>query len=174
MENANPVSVSGRTYHVMLSHAEHATHLGSNFTALIHRKMAVDEFIDITMTVPAGYTAHFNYAIDTALETQLEVFKDSVLTGGTVNLARNRDEGSSNINTVSIRKDGTVTAVGVVLANITWGTTATPVVGPSAGGADTDNEILWPENAVRRFRVTSKAAANNVVIRLNFIMVEVQ
>lgn len=165
-----PVSHKGRFHHVAMTHAEQGVHRGLVFTHLAWQKLATAGIMDVTFTTPAGYTTHFTYSITSAFETNLKVYKDSVVTSGTVGLARNRNETSLNTDTVSVRVGGTVDTVGTLIAEYAWGSAAIPVVGPNVGGDIQEQEIIWPENTVRRFRLTSAQDDNNIILRTNFFM----
>lgn len=165
-----PVEKSNRIQHVVTSYGGYKINTGESFTSLEYAQLADTGYIDLTMTVPAGYRCSFTYQIDTALSAGLEVFADSVVSGGTTRLARNRNEESTNTDTVSLTVGGTITDPGTTLAAWSWGSAAQPVAGPNTGGSDSDEKIVWPENTVRRFRLTSNAASNNCTIRVNFVM----
>lgn len=164
------VEKGGRTHHITIDHNEANLHTGSSFTIFKGYTLDAAGYVDLTMTVPDGFDAHMLYQLDAPLAVQLQVFADSVVTGGAVALARNRHEGSTNTDTVSIRTGGTVGTVGTELANVIFGLVGVAPVGPHGAGSHGTDEIIWPPNSVRRFRFTSLADGNNLVLRMNFLM----
>lgn len=167
-----PVIKHGRVYHVTVGCREHAINEGLSFTSLDYAFLNTGEYLDLTFRVPTEHRTRFTYDIQTGFSAKAEYFKDTVQTGGTTAIGRNRNEESLNTDSVSITTGGTITTPGTLLALWEWGTSTAAPVGPNLGGNFGGCCLIWPQNVVRRFRITSNADANRVTFRSNFIMCE--
>jgi hypothetical protein len=166
----HPVLVNGRTHHVAVPPSAHTVHKGVHFTLLEWKNIDTAETFDVFLVTPPRYRVHFNYSADSSRSMQMQVYNNTLVTGGTAKQARNRNLEIGG-GAVDIILDGTLDTVGDLIADITWGHIGGPSVNsPSSGGADESNPFLLPENYVLRFRFTSKEDTNNLVVRMNFIM----
>jgi len=168
----NPIEQNGHIFHITVHSSEHAIHMGNAYTMVVSRNLAEAGVDNITITVPEGFRCHFSYTLETGLAAHWAVYKDSVVTGGTVEAARNRNETVTKTDGPSLRFNGTVTTPGELIAEWAWGTVSTHPQDPGVGSANEDSGIVWPAGAVRRFQLTSDADDNRCLIRLNFVMEE--
>lgn len=167
-----PIESDGRITHVTMHHSEHSIRVGDAYTVIVHDVLQTAEFTDVTFTTPTGYRCMFTYAIDTGLAAGVEVFYDSVLTGGVLSEPRNRNEESTNTSGIELRTGGTVTTIGSTAAAWSWGAAGSAPFDPALGGGASDSGILFPQNSVHRFRLTSSADDNRCTMRFNFEMEE--
>lgn len=166
----HPVLVNGRSHHTVVQHGVQAVRDGVHYTLLEWKNVNTAGTFDIFMLTPPRHRVHFNYEVDSSRTVQMQVFNNTLVTGGTAKQARNRNLEIAG-GTVDIILDGTVDTVGNLIADITWGHIGGPSVNsPSSGGTDSSNPFLMPENYALRFRLTSKEDSNNLIVRMNFIM----
>lgn len=159
-------------YHIGMTEFEYYIRDNRVFTALIHDTLANEGVLNIALTIPEGYGCLFSYSVNTSAETQMQVYKDTVYTGGTDVPARPRNECKTP--TVSIptyNTTATISDAGTLFADVIWGATS-PGNQQGSGGLTNDPGFLYPPGATRLFRFTSNAADNNVIVRMDFRMRE--
>lgn len=160
---------NGKIHHVVVSHAEHATHMGVHHTLLKHKAMDTNDTFDLCVVTPTRCRIHFNYKVESNTMMRVQVYRNSTVTG-TSEPSRSRNEVEDNAKAPClITIDGTVTDVGELIADNTYGNVGQGN-NSGQGGNREEEEFYLPENYTWRFRITSLDDGNNVNMRMNFII----
>jgi len=155
---------------VFMQFDHHQVHEGeTHIWSVLVASLASGSNKDIRLVVPAGLTPttqtpHLEYEIITTGEAEVYFYEATTYTApGTLVTSINRNRNSIITPAMTIYEDPTVNAVGTLL----WlGLTGS---GVKAGGGDRGlAEFDLAANQVYTLRVTSRAASNKVVIRLNW------
>jgi len=157
---------------VVMEFSHHQVHEGeAHVWSVLVASLASGASKDIRMVVPAGLTPttrtpHMELEVITTAEAEVYLYEGTTYTApGTQVTSINRNRNSLTAPTMTIWEDPTVNAVGTTL----WiGLTG---AGVKAGGGDRGlAEFDYAVNQVYNLRVTSRAASNKVLIRLNFYL----
>ena len=155
---------------VVMEFSHHQVHEGeAHIWSVLVSSLASGSNKDIRMVVPAGLTPttrtpHLEFEVISTGEAEVYFYEASTYTAnGNQVTTKNRNRNSATVPTMTIFENPTVNAVGTLL----WiGLTGS---GTKAGGGDRGlGEFDLAANQVYTLRVTSRAAGNKVVIRLNF------
>lgn len=150
-----------------IDYAHHEIHEGSSFTASFQQDIANGGNMDILIVTPNSTKyAHFTYALEVELETNMFLYEGAIATAGAAVVAYNRDRNNLTAATVVVTSTPTgITTGSTIIRQNHYGT------GKTAGGDDrTVNEFILKKNTKYLLRLTNLVAnaTNYCSVRLNW------
>lgn len=137
--------------------AHQRTHEGEMFVVGYRWEGSADNAtVSLSLTIPTGVSAHTIWEVGSTGKSYLDVFRGSTVTGGTAMTPTNKNRSSTKATTVTVIRDGTISATGTLMFPDLIGSGAKGTVGGTGG---VSYEFVLNAGEQYLFRLQNKAGA---------------
>lgn len=145
-----------------IEYEHHEIHAGSHFYICGFDTYNNGQGVTFSVTTPdTAKWLHMSFEIEGTTQTEIYIYEDATITGGTTQNAKNNDRNSSKTSVATIKTGATVSSAGTLIFSQSKGfDQANPARADSEGLIGREREIILKQNSTTLFYIVSRGNSN--------------